>query len=70
MSIYSVTVVTRIGVKEYFVGGKVGDATVSEIKVGNLNTNGDPFEHYCMFDEDGKLLASVNKLCPCDVVYS
>ena len=70
MSIFSVTVVTQAGVKEYHVGGTLRGRRIEGIEVAFLSTNGDQFEHYCMVDLDGKMIASVDKMCPCDVTYA
>ena len=70
MNIHSVTVVTQAGVKTYEVDGIVNDKKIAFIREEFRLTNGDSFQHYCIYDSDNNMLASVDKLCPCDVVYS
>ena len=70
MGIEQVTIVTAQGVKGYAVGQKVGLGIVDEIKIDQIRANGDPYQHYCGFDEKGKMLFSVNCLAPCDIEYT
>ena len=70
MNIEKLTIVTAQGVKEYAVGKKVGLGIVEKIKIDQIRFTGDPFDHYCGFDEKGKMLFSVNCLVPCEIEYT
>jgi len=66
-----VTIITAQGVKSYRVGDKMfgTNEVIAEIKKQGLYFTGDPFDHYCGFDKDGKMIFSVNCLAPCEVIY-
>jgi hypothetical protein len=76
--IYSVTIITAQGVNAFRVGGKVQtmddgeyiDNVISKIEKTGLRITGDPYDHYCGYDDKGKMLFSVNCLAPCEVIYS
>lgn len=70
MKIKEVHVVTGVSANSYGVGMSLHGKKIQRIELGILRTNGDPFEHYIGYDEDGRMLFSVDKLCPCDVVYN
>jgi hypothetical protein len=70
MSIIRLSIVTAMGANTYEVGGYAGSKKIAEIKVVQIRSNGDQFEHYCGYDDKGQLLFTVDKLCPCDVLYS
>lgn len=65
------TIITAQGVKSYVVGRKIPgtDDVIDNIKIKQLYFTGDPYDHYCGFNKDGKMLFSVNCLCPCEVIY-
>jgi hypothetical protein len=67
--IKELTIITAQGVKSYQLGEKVNGQTLTTIKVTQLYFTGDPFDHYCGYDENGKMLFSVNCLALCEVVY-
>jgi len=69
MVIKSVTVVTAVGVNAHTVGHTCEGKKIAEIKISEIRTNGDAYEHYCGYDSDGALIFSVDKLCPCEVIY-
>lgn len=64
-----ISVLNQQGSKTYQVGGKLDSGVISEIKIHPLRFTGDPFCHYCGFDENGKLLFSLEPSLPCDVEY-
>lgn len=67
--IKELTIITAQGVKSYRLGEKVNGQTLTTIKIAQLYFTGDPFDHYCGYDENGKMIFSVNCLAPCEVVY-
>ena len=67
--IQEITIVTAAGVKTHTIGSKVNGKIIHNIKRAPLYFQGDPFDHYCGYDETGDLLFSVYPLTPCEVVY-
>ncbi len=69
--IHSVTIVTGQGVKIHQVGddSQPDGIKIEKIVKQSVDFNGDPFDHYCGFDEQGRLLFRINCLIPCEVVY-
>ena len=67
--IKKITVATNQGVGGYYVGQKLSAGVVSEIKIAPVRFTGDPFDHYCGYSEDGKLLFTIEPSAPCDVEY-
>lgn len=67
--IHRISVVSAPGVSTYIVGCQANGGIVAEIKIHPIRFNGDPFQHYCGFDENGKLLFSIEPSAPCDVEY-
>ena len=61
--------VTAIGAKTYTVGDSLQGGVVDVIKISDIFYQGDPYDHVCGFDSNGKLLFSVNCLAPCDIEY-
>jgi hypothetical protein len=68
--IKELTIVTAQGVKMYYIGQEIQGRLLSAIEVRPLLFTGDPFDHYCGFDDKGEMLFSVNCLAPCVVEYS
>ncbi len=78
--IYKVTVITTQGVNTFEVGGTIHvpnnedgtftDKHIATIKQVGLRITGDPYDHYCGFDNVGEMLFSINCLAPCEVLYS
>lgn len=63
--IQRVSIVTAQGASTHTVGmGSVESITVDPIRI-----NGDPFEHYCCYDKDNKLLVAINCTAPCEIIY-
>ena len=69
MTIKIINIVTAMGANTHEIGEVIGDAHVKEIRKEALYISGDPYDHYCGYDEGGKMLFSVNCLCPCEVYY-
>ena len=67
--IRSISVVTQQKTYSYTVGGEHPAGTIAEIKIHPIYFSGDPFDHYCGFDENAKLLFSLEQSVPCDVEY-
>ena len=68
-SIYMVSVVNQQGSKTYRVGEVLKSGRIHKIELGQLCFTGDPFCRYIGYDENGKMLFSVDPLLPCDVEY-
>lgn len=78
--IYKVTVITSQSVNTFEIGGAIhvpnnkdGSFTekrIAAIKKVGIRITGDPFDHYCGFDDAGQMLFSINCLTPCEVLYS
>lgn len=64
-------IITVQGVKSYRVGDKMfgTNDVIDVIKIHQLHFTGDPYDHYCGFDKNGKMLFSVNCLVPCEIIY-
>tara|TARA_R110002126_G_C10163141_1_gene472997 strand:- start:111 stop:320 length:210 start_codon:yes stop_codon:yes gene_type:complete len=67
--IREITIVNQQGTKNYRLGLELESGTIALIKVEYLTFTGDPFSHYCGYNEAGKLLFSIEPSCPCDVEY-
>lgn len=68
--IKAVTVLTAQGVSTYREGSIVGCKFMINkiIKEARL-INGDPYDHFCIYDTDGVLRVTINCLAPCEVEY-
>ena len=66
-----ITIITAQGVKNICIGDKYfpSNEVITEIKKHALYFNGDPIDHYCGFNIDGKMIFSINCICPCEVRY-
>jgi hypothetical protein len=58
------------GAQAYTVGDKLLGRIIYYIESTYLYVQGDPYEHWAILDEDRNVLATVNKLIPCVVVYT
>lgn len=67
--IKQITIITNQGVKIHEVGNELDNNKIVEIKISDLWFRGEPYEHYCGYDSNGKMLFSINCLVPCEVVY-
>ena len=70
--IKSVTIITTQGVNAYRVGSKISGIdcfVVDKITAEGLKINGAPYDHFCLYDKDGKLRATIYCLAPCEVEY-
>lgn len=67
--IREINVVTQVGVKSYKVGDLCGGIEIVEISKDILRFAGDPYDHYCGFDNKGNLLFSINCMAPCEIEY-
>ena len=75
--IKSITVVTQVGVRQYTVGyevdgkyiGEGGDKEIYSIELGSLYFTGDPYSQYIGKNKEGKMIFSVDPLCPHTVDY-
>ena len=75
--IKSITVVTQVGVRQYIVGhevdgnyiGEGGDKEIYSIELGSLYFTGDPYSQYIGKNKEGKMIFSVDPLCPHTVDY-
>ena len=70
--IKAVTIVTAQGVSWYRVDSKtIGSDgfTVDKITMEARRINGDPYDHYCIYDTEGELRTTTNCLAPCEVEY-
>ena len=67
--IKEISLVTSEGAATYFVGQDVNGSIVKSITVYSINFDGDPYEHYCGFNELGQLIFSINHNCPCLVKW-
>ena len=67
--IKQISIVTQMGAKTYEIGQQLEGGTVSKIELGQLRFTGDPYSQYCGYDENGKLLFSVDPLCPHECEY-
>ena len=70
--IKAVTIVTAQGVNWYRVDSKTTGS--DGFRVGRITKearliNGDPYDHFCIYDPEGDLKATVNCLAPCEVEY-
>ena len=64
MTIKQISIITVPGAETYRVGQKLTGGVVSVIILDELRFTGDPFSQYCGFDDQGKLLFSVDPMCP------
>lgn len=73
MSIRKLTIITAQGVNCYEVGRPMyyqdDKRVIEKIEIKPLYFQGDPYDHYCGFDENGEMMFSVNCLAPCEVIY-
>lgn len=67
--IKEINIITSMGAKSYRVGQKINVSVVDNIKMDYIAFTGDKYSHYCGYDIDGKMLFSVNCLCPCEIEY-
>ncbi len=70
--IKAVTILTAQGVNTYRVDFKtIGTEryTVDKITKEARHINGDPYDHYCIYDTEGELRTTINCLAPCEVEY-
>ena len=70
MMIEKLSVVTAMGSKCYSVGHEIGGKEIAKIELSYIRFTGDPYDHYCGYDDKGKMLFSVNCLVPCEIEYS
>lgn len=64
-----IDVVTQAGAATYSIGDTINGYKVEKIRLDVLYFTGDPFDHYCGFDDVGNMVFSINCLCPCVVQY-
>lgn len=72
MQIHSIMIGWGEGASFFYVGGTVfnpDEQVIDQINLSQLHVNGDPFDHYCGYNADGKMIFSVNCLAHCTVVY-
>lgn len=71
MTIRQITVVTQVGVRVYEVGESLDHLGVKihSIELGTLTFTGDPHSQYLGFDDKGKLIFSIDPMCPHTVDY-
>lgn len=69
LPIKSITLVTQVGVKTYQLGDKLSGGRVVKIELANLSFTGDPASQYLGYDESGKILFSVDPMCPHECEY-
>ena len=67
--IREITIVNQQGTKNYRLGLDLESGTIALIKMACLGLTVDNFCHYCGYNEEGKLLFSIEPSCPCDVEY-
>lgn len=68
--IHRISAVTPQGANSYFVGQTLKGGVVAKITNGELYFQGDPYDHYIGYDENNKMLFSINCLTPCDIEYN
>ena len=68
-TIKRITVVTNQGTEEFFCGCELDSGIVHEINISPVRFTGDPFDHYCGYSADGKLLFTIERSTPCVVEY-
>jgi len=67
--IEQITIVTFYYQKTYKVRTACGENIVDNISLQNVYVNGKPFEHYCGYDDNGKMLFTISCNVPCEVKY-
>ena len=67
--IKSISIITAQGAKVYCVGDRLSGGVVAVIKLDEIRFTGDPYTHYCGYDENGKLLFNVEPSCPHECEY-
>jgi len=67
--IKQISLVTQVGAKTYEVGQKLEGGVVSKILLSELWFTGDPYSQYIGYDENGKILFSVDPSCPHECEY-
>lgn len=67
--IKQITIVSQPEVKTYSVGQSLDGGTIHRIELGVLYLTGDPYSYYIGYDEGGKILFTVNPMCPVEVEY-
>ncbi len=67
--IKQISIVTQCGAKTYEIGQRLAGGTVDKIVLGQLVFTGDPFQQYIGYDKDGKMLFSVDPMCPHECEY-
>ncbi len=67
--IKQISLVNQVGAKTYEVGQKLAGGIVDKIILGQLTFTGDPFSQYIGYDSNGKMLFSVDPMCPHECEY-
>jgi hypothetical protein len=67
--IQELTIITAQGVKTHTLGEVINGEILTTIKISELSFTGNPYQHYCGYNEAGKMLFSVNCDAPCEVIY-
>lgn len=67
--IKSITIVTQVGVKTYQLGDKLSVGEVVKIELSFMSFTGDTTSQYIGYDESGKILFSVDPMCPHECEY-
>lgn len=67
--IESIICVNQLGSNQYWIGKELPGGVIASIRLSNLVFTGDPYSHYCGFDESGKLLFSLEPSMPLQVEY-
>jgi hypothetical protein len=68
--IKAVTVLTAQGVNTYRKGSIIGgEFKINKIIKEERIINGDPYDHFCIYDTGGMLRVTINCLAPCEVEY-
>ena len=67
--IKAISIVTQVGAHTYKIGDKLTGGVVAKIELGTLRFTGDPFSQYIGYDENGKMLFSVDPMCPHECEY-
>ena len=67
--IKQISIITQKGAKTYELGQKLEGGVVAEIELGTLQFTGDHYSQYIGFNENGKMLFTVDPLCPHECEY-
>ena len=67
--IKQISIITQCGAKTYELGQELAGGVISKIELGHLQFSGDPFSQYIGYDENGKILFSVDPMCPHECEY-